>query len=53
MEMNFRPGVAPGSYYVMGSAPVGGHLLFWDLNVNLKSGANTLLLDQHNSTPLN
>lgn len=47
------PGVAPGSYYVMGTAPVAGHPCFWGVIVNLKPGTNLLSLDQHNSKPLN
>jgi hypothetical protein len=46
-------GVAPGSYYLMGSASSGGHVLLWDFNVNLKPGTNSVALSQSNATPLN
>jgi hypothetical protein len=45
--------VAPGTYYVMGSGGLGGHVLLWDVRVELKPGANAISLDQQNSTPQN
>jgi hypothetical protein len=43
-------GVAPGSYYLMGSALAGGQALMWDVKVDLKAGANSVTLDQWNAT---
>jgi hypothetical protein len=47
------PSVAPGSYYLMGSASPGGHSFVWDLRVDLRSGANTVSLAETNGAPLN
>jgi hypothetical protein len=47
------PGVAPGTYYLMISARVGNQVLVWDKPVQLKSGPNSMALDQHNATPMN
>jgi hypothetical protein len=47
------PGVAPGTYYLMISARVGNQVLGWDKPVQLKSGPNSMALDQHNATPMN
>lgn len=46
-------GVPPGSYYVMGAAPLSGHPFLWDYKVELKPGANTVTLSQSNATPVN
>lgn len=46
-------GVPPGSYYVMGAAPLSGHPFLWDYRVDLKSGTNTVTLSQSNATPVN
>jgi hypothetical protein len=47
------PGVAPGSYYLMISARYNNQSLVWGQAVQLKPGANSVTLDQHNATPLN
>jgi hypothetical protein len=44
------PGVAPGAYYLMGSMFSGGQILLWDIKVDLRAGANTLVLNQRNAT---
>lgn len=44
--------VPPGRYYVFGYAPYASELLVWDLDVDLKAGANVVTLDQRNITPL-
>ena len=46
------PGVAPGTYYLMGSTFAGGQILLWDVKVELRGGANTLTLDQKNAAPV-
>jgi hypothetical protein len=46
------PGVAPGTYYLMGSTVAGGQILLWDVKVELRRGANTIALDQGNATPV-
>jgi len=45
-------GVAPGTYYLMGSTLVGGQMLLWDVKVELRTGANTIALNQGNATPI-
>jgi len=45
-------GVAPGTYYLMGSMFSGGQILLWDVKVDLRAGANTLVLNQRNATPV-
>jgi hypothetical protein len=47
------PGVPPGIYYVMLSARYKNHPIYWDLKVELKPGANSVVLDQHNAGPSN
>lgn len=47
------PGVPPGTYYLMISAIVNKQPLVWGQAVQLKSGANSITLDQRNATPLN
>ena len=46
------PGVAPGTYYLMGSMFGGGQILLWDLKVDLRAGANTIALNQRNAAPV-
>jgi hypothetical protein len=43
------PAVSPGSYYVSGSARGSGGVLVWDVKVELKSGDNSIVLDQSNA----
>jgi hypothetical protein len=45
-------GVAPGTYYLMGSMFTGKEFLLWDIKVELRAGANTIALDQRNATPV-
>lgn len=45
--------VAPGTYYVMGSGGLNGHILLWDVKVELKAGTNSISLDPQNATPQN
>lgn len=42
------PGVPPGTYYLMISGHSNNQGLYWDLKVELKSGANAITLDEHN-----
>src|SRR3984885_523892 len=50
--------VAPGPYWIMGSGvlmapnPADRKVLFWDLRVELRPGANSVTLDQSNATPV-
>jgi hypothetical protein len=50
--------VAPGTYWMMGSGvlmapnPADRKVLFWDLRVELRPGANSVTLDQSNATPV-
>jgi hypothetical protein len=50
--------VAPGTYWIMGSGvlmapnPADRKILFWNLRVELRPGANTVTLDQSNATPV-
>jgi hypothetical protein len=46
------PGVAPGTYYLMGSMFAGGQILLWDVKVELRGGTNTITLNQGNATPV-
>jgi hypothetical protein len=46
------PGVAPGTYYLMGSTFSGGQMLLWDIKVELRPGANTIVLNERNATPV-
>ncbi len=45
--------VSPGVYYLMVAARYNGQALYWDLKVELKPGANSVVLDQHNAGPSN
>ena len=46
------PGVPPGTYYLMISARYNNHGFAWGQGVQLKSGQNSLTLDQSNATPI-
>jgi len=46
------PGVPPGTYYLMVSTLYNRQPLYWDLKVELKAGANSVTLDQRNTTPV-
>ncbi len=46
------PGVAPGTYYLMGSLFSGAQILLWDIKVELRGGANTVVLNERNATPV-
>jgi len=45
-------GVAPGTYYLMGSTFTGGQMLLWDIKVELRAGANTIALNERSATPV-
>ena len=47
------PGVPPGNYYLMISTRVNNQALIWGQSVQLKSGPNSITLDQRNANPLN
>lgn len=47
------PGVAPGTYYLMISARIGEQSYIWDHAVQLRSGTNSLMLDQRSASPIN
>lgn len=44
------PAVPPGSYYVLGQGVANKQHLVWDVKVELKPGANSLILDERNIT---
>jgi hypothetical protein len=44
--------VPPGSYYVLALSALNQEALIWDLRVDLKSGANSVIIDPHNITPI-
>lgn len=46
------PGVAPGTYWLMGTTTSGSQPILWNVKVQLKAGGNTLILDQRNATPV-
>jgi hypothetical protein len=45
------PGVPPGTYYLMVSGRYNNQALNWNLKVDLKAGANSITLDEHNPKP--
>jgi hypothetical protein len=47
------PGVPPGTYYLMISARIGNQSFIWDHPIQLRSGANSLTLDQRSASPIN
>ena len=47
------PGVPPGTYYLLISAPYNIKLLIWEQPVQIHAGANSIKLDANNATPLN
>jgi hypothetical protein len=46
-------GVAPGTYYLMISTRYDNRTLLWNQAVQLKPGANAVVLDPRNATILN
>jgi hypothetical protein len=46
------PGVPPGTYYLMFALRYNNQPIFWDLKLELKAGANSVTLDQHNAAPV-
>jgi hypothetical protein len=46
------PGVPPGTYYLMISAPVNGQPMVWSQAVTLHSGANSITLSAANAQPM-
>jgi hypothetical protein len=47
------PGVPPGTYHLMISAPFNKQNLYWGFSVELKAGPNSITLDQRNAKVLN
>jgi hypothetical protein len=47
------PGVAPGAYYFFCLGAYNNQLFKWDFQVQLKPGANSVTLDQHNAAAVN
>ena len=47
------PGVPPGTYYLLISAPYNNKPLIWGQPVQIHSGANSIKLDASNGAPLN
>jgi hypothetical protein len=47
------PGVPAGTYYLMISTRYNNQSLVWDQAVQLKSGPNSITLDQSNASPIN
>ena len=47
------PGVPPGTYYFFCLGNYNNQLLKWDFQIQLKSGANSVTLDQHNAAAVN
>jgi choice-of-anchor C domain-containing protein len=47
----FSPNVPAGTYYVMSATSVNNSSVVWDVKVELKPGANSVVLDQRNSEP--
>jgi hypothetical protein len=46
------PGVMPGTYYLMVSTVYQNQPITWGQAVQLKAGANSVILDQRNATPM-
>jgi hypothetical protein len=46
------PGVPAGTYYIFGTTHANHLALSWNVRVDLKSGANSLVLDQKNADTL-
>jgi hypothetical protein len=46
------PPVAPGTYYLFGTAESSAKPIIWDVKIDLKPGDNTVALDQRNAVPL-
>jgi hypothetical protein len=47
------PGVPPGTYYLMIATRFNNQTLRWGFKVDLKSGPNSVTLDQSNGVPVN
>jgi uncharacterized membrane protein len=47
------PGVPPGTYYFFCLGAYNNQLFKWDFQVQLKAGANSVTLDQHNAAAVN
>jgi uncharacterized membrane protein len=47
------PGVPPGTYYFVCLGAYNNQLFKWDFQVQLKSGTNSVTLDQHNAVLVN
>jgi hypothetical protein len=47
------PGVPAGTYYLTVSTRMGNLVLYWQVKVDLKPGANSITLDTKNAAPVN
>lgn len=47
------PGVPPGTYYFFCLGAYNNQMFKWDFSVELKAGANSVTLDQHNAAAVN
>jgi hypothetical protein len=46
------PGVPPGIYYLTTSAKIGQLVMYWNVKLDLKPGANAITLDTRNAEPV-
>jgi hypothetical protein len=46
------PGVPPGTYYLTTSAKIGQLVMYWQVKLELKAGANAITLDTRNAEPV-
>jgi hypothetical protein len=46
------PGVPPGTYYLTTSAKIGQLVMYWNVKLDLKDGANAITLDTRNAEPV-
>jgi hypothetical protein len=46
------PGVPAGTYYLTASAKIGALVMYWNLKIDLKAGANTVTLSTQNAVPV-
>ena len=52
MGTTVLPGVPAGTYYLTTSAKIGQLVMYWQVKLDLKSGANAIALDTHNAEPV-
>jgi hypothetical protein len=46
------PGVPAGTYYLTASAKIGQLVMYWNVKIDLKAGANSVTLDTRNALPI-